>query len=171
MDPAFGQKMPTTCAFGPPEGGHAPAGSGANKSKEQADPEQAQQSGGEAAERAEPDRGARNHGQLIAPCGGLAQTRPVSSDETTTPGGGAAIEPELEAILRRVLEAPDLVLRRDLSAADVPGWDSIRMADIVLDVEDHFGVRLAAARLATLNEIGDLIDAIADARAAGGAQS
>ena len=66
----------------------------------------------------------------------------------------------IEEILRRNLRAPSLVLERRLTARDVLGWDSIRMVDIILDIEDAFDIRIPATRLAALRDVGDMIDAV-----------
>ena len=69
-------------------------------------------------------------------------------------------------ILRGVLQRPDLAFDRTLRAADVPGWDSIRMVDILLDLEDAFGIRLPVRIMSELRTVGDLADAVRAQRAA-----
>ena len=64
-------------------------------------------------------------------------------------------------IFRDVFEDDDLVVDRDTTAADVAGWDSVQHINLVLRIEARFGIRLGSAEVADLQNVGDLIDAVA----------
>ena len=48
-----------------------------------------------------------------------------------------------------------LRLSEETTAADIPGWDSLRMVVIVLSVEKAFGVRLRSREVDKLSSVGD----------------
>lgn len=64
---------------------------------------------------------------------------------------------ELTAILREVLDDPELELTAETSAADIPGWDSMAHIALVVEVECRFGIRFQAAEIEALRQIGDLV--------------
>ena len=49
-----------------------------------------------------------------------------------------------------------LVLRPDLSAKDVKGWDSIKHISLIVAVEERFGIKLKTAEIDGLKNVGDL---------------
>ena len=49
-----------------------------------------------------------------------------------------------------------LVLTPQMSAADVKGWDSVKMVSIILGVEQHFDIRLRSREVDRLKSVGDL---------------
>jgi acyl carrier protein len=65
-------------------------------------------------------------------------------------------EQRLTAIFRRVFHQPTLVLRDELSARDVPGWDSLNHVTLMIEVEREFGLRLRSAEVEALQCVGDL---------------
>lgn len=64
---------------------------------------------------------------------------------------------ELTAILREVLDDPELALTAETSAADIPGWDSMAHIALVVEVECRFGIRFQAAEIEALRQVGDLV--------------
>lgn len=69
----------------------------------------------------------------------------------------------LTDLLRDILDDDDVTLTPETSARDVPGWDSLANVRFMLAVEGEFGLRLAAAEVARLDSIGDLV-ALIDSR-------
>jgi acyl carrier protein len=66
----------------------------------------------------------------------------------------------LSRILREVLNNPDLAIKEEYSARDVPGWDSLAHVNIVMATESEFKMRLRAAEMAKLQNVSGLIDVI-----------
>jgi acyl carrier protein len=62
----------------------------------------------------------------------------------------------LEAVFRSVFNDDDLVLRDEMTAADVPGWDSVEHINLMFSLEDEFGVQFVGNELAELEDIGAL---------------
>ena len=73
---------------------------------------------------------------------------------------------QLTEIIRDVLMNFDLVLRPDLTAKEVEGWDSYKMIEIILAVESHFGMKVKSKELDDLDNIGDLVELIRKAKSA-----
>jgi acyl carrier protein len=67
------------------------------------------------------------------------------------------IEAKLTEICRTVFDAPSLVLRDDMTAADVEGWDSLNHIGLIVAVERAFQVRFTVAEISRLNNVGTLI--------------
>jgi len=61
----------------------------------------------------------------------------------------------LTEIFRTLFNDPDLVLRDDLTAADVPGWDSFNHVNLVMQVEEDMGVRFTTPEIAALANVGE----------------
>ncbi len=65
---------------------------------------------------------------------------------------------QLNGVFRDVFRDPTLSVQRATMAADVPGWDSLRHIDLVVAVEDEFGVRFKSSELGKLDNVGALVD-------------
>jgi acyl carrier protein len=75
----------------------------------------------------------------------------------------------IQDIFRDVFEDPDLVLRDDLTAEDVEGWDSLAHINLIIAVEKTFRVRFATAEISRTKEAGySLGDFLALVRAKAG---
>lgn len=75
---------------------------------------------------------------------------------------------DLSAIAHDVIggrKAP--VLTAEMSAKDVPGWDSLNHTLIVMEIADRIGTEIGAREVADLASFGDLI-AYVNARQADG---
>ena len=66
----------------------------------------------------------------------------------------------IESIARQIVGTPDLHLREESTARDVAGWDSLTHVQIIIGVEQAFGIRLSATEVAQLENAGSLVDAV-----------
>ena len=70
-------------------------------------------------------------------------------------------EPEayagLTEIFRETFGDPSLPLTPEMTAQDVPGWDSLRMVIIIIAVEERFGIRLRTSEMDRLHCVGDFV--------------
>ena len=73
---------------------------------------------------------------------------------------------KLQDVFRRVLNQPSLVLKRELTAADVKGWDSLKHVELMVSIESAFGVRFKTAEVGSLNNVGELVDMVVTKTAA-----
>jgi acyl carrier protein len=63
----------------------------------------------------------------------------------------------LTAVFRDVFDDDELVLRPDLTADDVDGWDSLAHIRLILSVQKKFGVKFSPIEMNRLKNVGDLI--------------
>ena len=69
----------------------------------------------------------------------------------------ARIYAELTPIFRDVLDDDSLVLTPELTAAEVPDWDSFNHINLVVAIESQFGVKFQTAELESLQSVGQLV--------------
>ena len=72
----------------------------------------------------------------------------------------ARILEEVNTLLRDIFAQEDLVVTRATTAADVPGWDSIKQIEIVVAVEEKYGIRMKSREVDAMGSVGDLITLI-----------
>ena len=63
-------------------------------------------------------------------------------------------------VFRDVFQNDDIVIRRETTAADIEGWDSLMHVTLLLHVEREFGIRFNSTQVATLKDVGQLLDLI-----------
>ena len=67
---------------------------------------------------------------------------------------------KLTRIIHDVFENYDIVVTPTLTADDVPEWDSLTHVRLILAVQKAFNVKFSAAQIASLKNVGDLLDLI-----------
>jgi acyl carrier protein len=72
----------------------------------------------------------------------------------------ADIYTRLTKVFQEVFADDDLDIHAKMTAADVPEWDSMSHVRLMLTVERAFSTRFAAAEIADLRNVGDLVSAI-----------
>jgi acyl carrier protein len=78
------------------------------------------------------------------------------------PMASPEIYDELRQIVCDVFMSDDLELSPETSAKDVPGWDSFKMVEIIVTVEERFGVKITSHDVDRLRNLGDLVTMISD---------
>jgi acyl carrier protein len=73
----------------------------------------------------------------------------------------ASIYADLTEIFREVFGRNDLELTPQLTAKDVPGWDSFRQIEIIVTIEERFNIKLNTKEIDALKCVGDLAAVIA----------
>jgi acyl carrier protein len=73
----------------------------------------------------------------------------------------ASIYPELTEIFHEVFSRDDIVLSPALTAKDVAGWDSFKQIEIIVCVEEKYGIKLNTKEIDSLKCVGDLVSVIA----------
>jgi acyl carrier protein len=63
-------------------------------------------------------------------------------------------------IVAGILEQDDLTLTPSMSAADVPGWDSLANVQIFVALEKAFGLRFRTGEIVTIGDVGTLVSRI-----------
>lgn len=63
----------------------------------------------------------------------------------------------LQEVFRETFEDDQIELNDDMTAADLDEWDSITHITLVISVEAEFGMRLNAAEIGELENVGAMI--------------
>lgn len=64
---------------------------------------------------------------------------------------------KLTAVFRDAFDNDGLNLRPELTAADLPGWDSMMQLRLILMIEGEFDIRLPSSEVTELRTVGDMI--------------
>ena len=68
-----------------------------------------------------------------------------------------SVHARLQEIFRNVFDDPELALSHDMSAADIPGWDSLAHINLMFSIEQAFGVHFAGNQFAEFADVGELV--------------
>ena len=71
-----------------------------------------------------------------------------------------AFYPVLNEVFRDVFMR-DVELRPDLTAKDVPGWDSFKQIEIIVALEEKYSIKFHTRELDSLHNVGDLARVLA----------
>jgi acyl carrier protein len=63
----------------------------------------------------------------------------------------------LTPIFRDVLDDDDLVPTPELTARDVPEWDSLRHIRLIVSVERELGIKFTTAEIGALENVGQFV--------------
>ncbi|MEE3627818.1 acyl carrier protein [Nitrospirillum sp. BR 11752] len=66
----------------------------------------------------------------------------------------------LSSVFSDVFFRDDIILSPTLSAKDVDGWDSYKQVEIILCIEEKFGITLSSREIDGLQCVGDLVRVI-----------
>jgi len=66
----------------------------------------------------------------------------------------------LTPIFRDVLDDEDLVPSPELSAHDVPEWDSLRHIRLIVSVEKALGIKFTTPEISVLENVGQFVELI-----------
>ena len=67
---------------------------------------------------------------------------------------------EIQSIFRDVLDNPVLCITRESNGSNVKGWDSLAHINLLLAIQQQFGVGLSLSELQNLQNVGDIVDLI-----------
>ena len=63
---------------------------------------------------------------------------------------------KLSDIFKVLFNRPDLELNDNLTAKDVPGWDSFNHVNLIINIEEEFGVRFSNDEVGGMQNVGNL---------------
>ena len=63
---------------------------------------------------------------------------------------------KLSDIFRVLFNRPDLELSDNLTAKDVPGWDSFNHVNLIINIEEEFGVQFTNDEVGGMQNVGNL---------------
>lgn len=70
---------------------------------------------------------------------------------------GRMIVEKVQEILRMVMDDETLEATPELSANDVEAWDSMNHVNLIVSVENEFGIRFSNDEISTMQNLGDLL--------------
>ncbi len=79
---------------------------------------------------------------------------------------GTEVYGKLTEIFQDIFMRDDLTLTPELTAKDVPGWDSFKQIEIIIAVEEAYQIRFRTKDLDSLHNVGDLARTILEKHAA-----
>jgi acyl carrier protein len=71
----------------------------------------------------------------------------------------------MQSVFRDVFDDEALVLRPEMTAADVETWDSLTHINLVVGIEREFKVKFTTAEVTSLKNVGDLATLVERKRA------
>ena len=71
-----------------------------------------------------------------------------------------AVYVQLTDILRRVFNHNDITISPETTAADIIGWDSFKHVEIVLELEEHYGIELPIGAVNRARNVGQLVSLV-----------
>jgi acyl carrier protein len=72
----------------------------------------------------------------------------------------ARILDDLTQLFRDIFVDDEIAPTPQTTAADVPGWDSVKHIEIVIAIEEKYGFRFSSREVDGLRSVGDLIAVI-----------
>jgi len=67
---------------------------------------------------------------------------------------------KLEPIFRDILDETELNLKDNLSALDIPKWDSLAHVNILVAIEIAYRIKFKTGEIEIMKNVGDLVTAI-----------
>ena len=64
-------------------------------------------------------------------------------------------------VFAQFFDSPGLNVDLETTAATVPGWDSLANVELMVEVEQAFGIRFRTGEVAGLRNVGELVAVIA----------
>jgi len=64
---------------------------------------------------------------------------------------------QMQAVFRNVFDDDELILRDEMTADDVEGWDSMMHINLFIALEKHFKIKFAIAEISGLKSQGQNI--------------
>ena len=67
---------------------------------------------------------------------------------------------KVQDIFRDCFDEPSIIINDSTSPADIEGWDSIAMINIISAIEMDFNIKFSLDELEVLNNVSTIVDAI-----------
>ena len=67
---------------------------------------------------------------------------------------------KLNGIFRENFDDDDIELKDDTSSADIEDWDSLEQINLVVAIQDTFGIKFNIDEVNSLKNVGEMVDAI-----------
>ena len=67
---------------------------------------------------------------------------------------------ELDEIFQKVFDDDTIHVEEETTAADVEDWDSLEHINLVLAIEEHFGMKFSMGEITTMKNVGEMVTII-----------
>lgn len=71
---------------------------------------------------------------------------------------------DLKKIIEEVLDEHGLDIKEETTASDVEDWDSIMHIEIIVEIEEHYGVKFQTKQIEDFKNVGNIITAIIETK-------
>ena len=68
----------------------------------------------------------------------------------------------LNKVFREILDDDSIELHDETTADDVEGWDSFEHINLIVGVEDEFGIKIPMGKIVSMKNVGELVDIIVE---------
>ena len=70
------------------------------------------------------------------------------------------LETRVQAVFRKIFKNNQLELKREWTAFDIPGWDSMNHVLLMVSLQKEFGIKFQTVEIVRIKNIGELIDTV-----------
>ena len=67
---------------------------------------------------------------------------------------------KVNEVFHEVFDDDNIVVKEEMTAADIKGWDSLRHITLIEEIEDVFDIRFAMKEVNVMKNVGEMIDII-----------
>lgn len=71
-----------------------------------------------------------------------------------------SIQERVTAIFHDVFNRDDITLNHDMTAQDVPEWDSLSHINLIVAIEQEFSIKFSFGELENLKNVGSMLEVI-----------
>jgi acyl carrier protein len=68
----------------------------------------------------------------------------------------------LTTLFQDVFDDEDITIADETTANDVEGWDSLTHVNLMISIEQRFGIKFKTSEMAHLTNVGELVNLIAE---------
>jgi acyl carrier protein len=68
---------------------------------------------------------------------------------------------DLQDVFRDVFDDDSIELKETMTAADIDGWDSLGNLNLIIAIEQRFGIKFATAEISMLKDKGQNVGSLA----------
>ncbi len=67
---------------------------------------------------------------------------------------------ELNEVFQEVFDDEDIVVTEETTADDIEGWDSLEHINLIVAVEENFGMKFSMGEVSSMKNVGEMADII-----------
>jgi Acyl carrier protein len=69
---------------------------------------------------------------------------------------------KLNAVFRDVFDDDEIIVNEETTSKDIDGWDSLEHINLIMAIEDEFGISFNIGEVTTMKNVGAMADKIMD---------